>query len=60
MIDMSDNTDRFIDMTEVQLNWTLDIVKRIDIALKSSNNDTDKLEIIAWLIKQALKVEREE
>jgi hypothetical protein len=60
MIDMSDNTDRFIDMTEVQLNWTLDIVKRIDIALKSSNNDKDKLEIIAWLIKQALKVEREE
>ena len=60
MIDMSDNTDRFIDMTEVQLNWTLDIVKRVDIALKSSNNDKDKLEIIAWLIKQALKVEREE
>jgi|CryBogDrversion2_1035201.scaffolds.fasta_scaffold586954_1 hypothetical protein len=60
MIDMSDNTDRFIDMMEVQLNWTLDIVKRVDIALKSSNNDKDKLEIIAWLIKQALKVEREE
>ena len=60
MIDMSDNTDRLIDMTEVQLNWALDIIKRIDIALKSNNNDKDKLEIIEWLIKQALKVEREE
>jgi hypothetical protein len=60
MIDMSDNTDRLVDMTEVELNWTLDILKRIDIVLKSSNNDNEKLEAIKWLVKQALKIEREE
>jgi hypothetical protein len=60
MIDMSDNTDRLVDMTEVQLNWSLDILKRIDIVLKSSNNDNEKLEAIKWLVKQALKIEREE
>ena len=57
---MSDNTDRLIDMIEVELNWTLDILKRIDIVLKSSNNDNEKLEAIKWLVKQALKIEREE
>ena len=60
MIDMSDNNDRLVDMTEVQLNWSLDILKRIDIVLKSSNNDNEKLEAIKWLVKQALKIEREE
>ena len=60
MIDMSDNTDRLVDMTEVQVNWSLDILKRIDIVLKSSNNDNEKLEAIKWLVKQALKIEREE
>jgi hypothetical protein len=60
MIDMSDSTDRLVDMTEVQLNWSLDILKRIDIVLKSSNNDNEKLEAIKWLVKQALKIEREE
>ena len=60
MIDMSDSTDRLVDMTEVQLNWSLDILKRIDIVLKSSNNDSEKLEAIKWLVKQALKIEREE
>ena len=49
-----------IDLTQVQLNWSLDILKRIDIVLKSSNNDTDKLAEIKWLVKQALKIEREE
>jgi hypothetical protein len=60
MIDMSDSSDRLIDMVEVQLNWSLDILKRIDIVLKSSNNDNEKLEAIKWLVKQALKIEREE
>lgn len=60
MIDMSDNNDRLIDMIEVELNWSLDILKRIDIVLKSSNNDSEKLEAIKWLVKQALKIEREE
>jgi hypothetical protein len=49
-----------VDLTQVQLNWSLDILKRIDIVLKSSNTDAEKLEIIAWLVKQALKSEREE
>jgi hypothetical protein len=49
-----------INITQVQLNWSLDILKRIDIVIKSSNNDEDKLQAIAWLVKQALKIEREE
>ena len=49
-----------VDLTQVQLNWSLDILKRIDIVLKSSNNDSEKLEAIKWLVKQALKIEREE
>ena len=49
-----------VDLTQVQLNWSLDILKRIDIVLKSSNNDNEKLEAIKWLVKQALKIEREE
>lgn len=48
------------DITQIQLNWTLDILKRIETVLKSSNPDNEKLEAISWLVKQALKSEREE
>ena len=49
-----------VDLTQIQLNWSLDILKRIETVLKSSNLDSEKLEAIAWLVKQALKSEREE
>lgn len=49
-----------VNLDKVQLTWSLDILKRIDIVIKSSNNDSDKLEAITWLVKQALKIEREE
>lgn len=49
-----------IDLTQVQLNWSVDILQRIEIVLKSSNADSEKLEIIAWLVKQALKSKQEE
>ena len=49
-----------IDLTQIQLNWSVDILNRIEVVLKSSYADDEKLEIIAWLVKQALKSEREE
>jgi hypothetical protein len=55
---MSKNTD--VDLTKVQLNWSTDILKRIDGVLNSKNSDKDKVEMVRWLVKQALKTERED
>jgi diketogulonate reductase-like aldo/keto reductase len=42
------------------LNWCIDILKRIDEILKKNNVSEADLAQIHWLVKQALKVEREE
>jgi len=42
------------------LNWCLDIFKRIDDILKKPNVSEADLAQIHWLVKQGLKVEREE
>jgi hypothetical protein len=42
------------------LEWTKDILKRIDEILKKDNVDESDLEAARWLIKQALKVEKEQ
>ena len=42
------------------LNWCLDILKRIDEILRKPNVSEADLSQIHWLVKQALKVEREE
>ena len=55
---MTKNTD--VDLTQVQLNWSTDILKRIHDVLNSNNSDRDKLEMVRWLVKQALKTERED
>lgn len=49
-----------IDLTQIQLNWTNDILRRIREVIISNNTDKDKIEMINWLVKQALKNEREE
>jgi hypothetical protein len=50
-----------INLTQVQLNWALDILQRIKNILESPGwTDEQKLVSITWLTKQALKIEREE
>jgi hypothetical protein len=49
-----------IDLTQIQLNWTNDILRRINDVIKSNNSDRDKIEIINWLVKQALKNDNED
>jgi diketogulonate reductase-like aldo/keto reductase len=46
--------------TQTDLNWCLDILKRIDDILKKSTVSEADLSQIHWLVKQALKAEREE
>lgn len=49
-----------INMDKVHLDWCIDILKRIQIMVEDqSTMDQDKLAGIRWLVKQALKVERE-
>ena len=47
-------------ITTTDLNWCLDILKRIDEILRKPNVSEADLSQIHWLVKQALKVEREE
>jgi hypothetical protein len=50
-----------IDLTKIQLTWCLDILSRVKNILDSKGwTDDQKLVSIDWLVKQALKVEREE
>lgn len=42
------------------LNWCIDILKRIDDILKKSNVSESDLSQIHYLVKQGLKVERED
>jgi hypothetical protein len=50
-----------LNLTQVQLDWCLDILKRIQEVLDDPNTDEIvMLNQIRWLTKQALKVEREE
>jgi hypothetical protein len=61
MIVLNYSMQENINITKVQLNWCLDILERIRVILKSKDwTDEDKLVAISWLVKQALKVEREE
>ena len=50
-----------INLTQVQLNWCMDLLNRIKILVDQNNlSDEEKLESVRWLVKQALKAEREE
>jgi hypothetical protein len=49
------------DLDKVQLEWCKDILKRIRAVLDDQKNtDADKIESTRWLVKQALKIERED
>jgi len=50
-----------IDLTKVQLTWCLDILSRIKNILDSKGwTEDQKLVSIDWLVKQALKNEKED
>ena len=50
-----------IDLTKIQLTWCLDILNRIKVIMDSKGwSDEQKLVTINWLVKQALKAEKEE
>jgi hypothetical protein len=50
-----------LDMNKVHYEWLIDIVRRIELVLKSKEyTDEEKIIAITWFIKQAGKVERED
>ena len=50
-----------IDRTKTDLDWCLNILKRIKTILDSKGwTEEQKLVSIDWLVKQAMKVERED
>lgn len=49
-----------IDLNKVHLDWCVDILKRIQQVIDAPDTEQNKLVAITWLVKQALKVEREE
>jgi hypothetical protein len=50
-----------LDMDKIQLEWCRDILTRIQVALDDPrNSDQDKIQTAKWLVKQALKIDRDE
>ena len=48
------------DMRDLEIAWMMDILRRMRHVLDAGNYTPDeKVEAVRWLIKQALKVERE-
>lgn len=47
-------------LKQTDLNWCIDILKRIDEILKKSNVSESDLSQIHWLVKQGLKVQKED
>jgi hypothetical protein len=56
---MGENS-QIVDLTTVHLNWCIDILKRMKYTIESGMSESEKLEAMQYLVKQALKVEREE
>jgi hypothetical protein len=50
-----------LDLDKIQLEWCRDILTRINVALDDpQNSDQEKIQIAKWLVKQALKIDRED
>lgn len=50
-----------INLDKVHLDWCMDILRRMQSTLQDrSTPDPEKLQIMEWLVKQALKSERED
>ena len=49
-----------VNLDKVQVNWALDILHRMEEVLKSLDLPDEKLAAIEYLVKQGLKIERED
>jgi hypothetical protein len=49
-----------LDLNKVELSWCKDILKRIQLVLEGNDSNEGKIESAKWLVKQALKIDREE
>lgn len=47
-------------LDSVHLAWCMDMLKRIKEVVESKEDTDTKMQQISWLVKQALKVERED
>lgn len=49
------------DLLKVQYEWLYDMIKRIKNEIEDPNStDEQKIDAIKWLVKQGLKVDRED
>jgi hypothetical protein len=49
-----------LDHNQLQMDWMKDILYRMQVVINSVNySENEKIEAIRWLIKQALKVDKE-
>ena len=44
-------------LLRVQYNWVVDILKRMEVVAAGDSTDEEKVQQLAYLIKQALKAE---
>lgn len=47
-------------ISKADLSWCIDILERIDCILKKENVSINDLSQVQWLVKQGLKVNRED
>ncbi len=49
-----------LDLNKLEMNWMHDILHRMQLVINSASySESEKIEAVRWLIKQALKVDRE-
>jgi hypothetical protein len=49
-----------LDLNELEIVWMTDILRRMQIVIGSpSYSEAEKIDAVRWLIKQALKVDKE-
>ena len=49
-----------LDKNKLEMDWMKDILYRMKVVLAATNySETEKIEAVKWLIKQALKVDKE-
>lgn len=49
-----------LDKNKLEIDWMRDILYRMQVVATSANySENEKIEAIKWLIKQALKVDKE-
>lgn len=49
-----------LDKNKLEMDWMRDILYRMQVVLTSANySENEKIDAMKWLIKQALKVDKE-